>query len=190
VSGSYILLIFGMYDVVIGSLSAGALKEDVTGSIGVILPVGVGAALGIGLLSNVLKAMLARWSRPSHGLLLGLLVGAVLGLWPFQEAVHPEIATKTGQRAVLALVEGAPPADVRRDFGVDWDDARAAGLAAENAGATRGTLKAKGGELARFTPSGGRITGAIGLVALGFAVTLLLGGSGGKSGASAPARAS
>jgi putative membrane protein len=195
VSGSYILLIFGMYDVVVGSLSAGALKEDVAGSLGVIAPVGIGAALGIGLLSNVLKAMLVRWPRPSHGLLLGLLVGAVLGLWPFQEAVNPEIATNTGQKAVLALVEGASPAAVRAEFGVDWDDARAAELAAANAGATRGTLKAKGGELNRFTPGGGRVAGALALVALGFAVTLLLGGSSGNERPvtqtpSAPARAS
>jgi putative membrane protein len=185
VSGSYILLIFGMYDVVIGSLSAGALREDLGGSVAVIAPVGVGAAVGIGLLSNVLKALLARWPRPSHGFLLGLLVGAVVGLWPFQESVHAELATKDGQKAVLALVEGAAPADVRTEHGVTWDDGLMSALAAENAGATRGTLKAKGAELTRFTPRGGQLAGALGLVAAGFLLTLLLGGSGG---AQKPAR--
>jgi len=177
VSGSYILLIFGMYDVVIGSLSAGALREDLGGSIAVIAPVAIGAAVGIGLLSNVLKAALSRFPGPSHGLLLGLLVGAVIGLWPFQEAVHPEVATKARQKAVLALVEGGAPADVRDEFGVTWDDARMAELAVEYAGATRGSLKIKGSELTRFTPSAGHVGGALGLMVAGFCLTLLLGGS-------------
>ena len=80
VSGSYLLLIFGVYDVVIGSLSSSALKEDLQGSLMIIVPVGIGAALGIGLLSNVLKVVLTRYSKPAHGALLGLLLGSVLGL--------------------------------------------------------------------------------------------------------------
>ena len=178
VSGSYILLIFGMYDVVIGSLSASALKDDFGGSLAIIAPVAIGAAVGIGVLSNVLKALLARWSGPSHGFLLGLLVGAVVGLWPFQESVHPELATKDGQKAVLALVDGAALDDVRAEFGVAWDAERAAALVADNPDATRGSLKAKGIELQRFTPGAGQIAGAIALVLGGFLITMLLSASG------------
>ena len=86
VSGSYLLLIFGVYDVVIGSLSSSALEEDLKGSLMILLPVGLGAVIGIALLSNVLKVVLSRYSKPAHGALLGLLLGSVLGLWPFQEA--------------------------------------------------------------------------------------------------------
>ena len=186
VSGSYILLIFGMYDVVIGSLSASALREDLGGSVSIVLPVIVGAAAGIGLLSNVLKFFLARFRGPSHGALLGLLVGAVLGLWPFQDSVHPDLATKDRQKAVLALLQGEELSAVQADFGVDWDAARAAELSAEHAGATRGDLKALGMELERFRPGAGQIGGAIGLALVGFGLTMLLGGRSSKDEAQAP----
>ena len=91
VSGSYILLIFGFYDLVIGSLSPGTFLAEPGESARIVLPFTVGVAAGIALLSNVLKVLLARFPRPSHGALLGLLVGAVLGLYPFQEAVRPEL---------------------------------------------------------------------------------------------------
>ena len=178
VSGSYILLIFGMYDVVIGSMSASSIKDDFLGSLSIVAPVAIGALVGIGLLSNVLKAMLSRYRGPSHGFLLGLLVGAVVGLWPFQDSVYPELATKGEQMAVLALVGGTSADDVREEFGVEWDDAHAAELAVSYAGATRGDLKAKGLELERFTPGGGQVAGAIGLVVAGFLTTLMLGGAG------------
>ncbi|MEM7307572.1 MAG: DUF368 domain-containing protein [Planctomycetota bacterium] len=178
VSGSYILLIFGMYDVVIGSLSASAIREDVGASAAIVVPVAVGAAAGIGLLSNVLKFFLARFQGPSHGLLLGLLLGAVLGLWPFQESVHPDLSTKKEQKAVLALVEGRDLDEVREEFGVDWDIARSQELRIEYAGATRGDLKAKGLELERFRPGFGQIAGSVGLVVAGFLLTFVLSGGG------------
>ena len=35
--------------------------------------------------------MLERYEQPTLGLLMGLLVGAVFGLWPFQEGVAPKV---------------------------------------------------------------------------------------------------
>ena len=169
VSGSYILLIFGMYDVVIGSLSAGALREDFLASAWIVGPVALGAAAGIGLLSNLLKHLLARYGGPSHGFLLGLLVGAVVGLYPFQVAVHPELATKAEQKAVLALVEGQGAAEVRAAFDVDWSDDEATHLAERYAGASRGELKALGLELEHVRPGALQAGGALGLMAAGFA---------------------
>ena len=40
--------------------------------------------------SNLLQWLLKRYEKATLGVLLGLLVGAVVGLWPFQEAVPPE----------------------------------------------------------------------------------------------------
>ena len=79
ISGSYILLIFGLYDVVVGSLRPRDLLEDVGGSLGILVPIALGVALGIGGLSNVLKVLLARFERPAHAALLGLLLGLVHG---------------------------------------------------------------------------------------------------------------
>jgi len=40
--------------------------------------------------SNLMKLLLERCRKPTLGVLLGLLFGAVLGLWPFQQGVPPE----------------------------------------------------------------------------------------------------
>jgi hypothetical protein len=53
------------------------------------LPVGLGVVAGVVGVSNLLKWLLARHSNATLGVLLGLLLGAVVGLWPFQAGVEP-----------------------------------------------------------------------------------------------------
>lgn len=174
VSGSYILLILGMYDIVIGSLSLSEVREAPMESARIIGPVVIGAGLGVALLSNLLKALLARFSASSHGALLGLLLGSVLGLYPFQAPVHPELARRSSRKAIEAVVvEGLPVADVAERFEMPVGDL--------SAHATRWDLHEKG-ELKRaslvterFTPGPSQIASALGLFALGFAATRLLG---------------
>jgi len=55
------------------------------------LPVGVGVGVGILIVSNLIKIVLQRYEQPTLGVLMGLLVGAVFGLWPFQEGVAPRV---------------------------------------------------------------------------------------------------
>ena len=130
VSGSYVLLILGMYDLVIGSLSAGALREDPAGSAAIIVPVVVGAVLGVGLLSNVLRWLLRRQPSISHGALLGLLCGSVFGLWPFQEARHPDLAHRPTRKALTMVLDGADHAAVRAKYGDELTDEKLEELAA------------------------------------------------------------
>jgi len=97
VSGGYLLLVLGQYltilaavDQVRGSLTAGdwlGLAE----ALKVFIPVGIGVAIGVVGVSNLLKRLLDRHERPTLGVLLGLLLGAVFGLWPFQRSVAPQI---------------------------------------------------------------------------------------------------
>jgi putative membrane protein len=67
VSGAYLLLVLGQYVVILG-----AIESAVIGVVGV---------------SNIVKLCLDRFPRATLGVLMGLLLGAVVGLWPFQEAV-------------------------------------------------------------------------------------------------------
>lgn len=175
ISGSYMLLIFGMYDVVVGSLSASALKEDPMACLAVIAPVGVGAVLGMGLLSNLLKSMLARHSVLSHSALLGLLLGSVLGLWPFSEPVHADMAHKPFRKAVTLLVAGGTREQVNEKYEVEFSVERADELRATYAGKSAGDLKVIGDELQRFDPTGKQIGMALGLFLLGLSITRLLG---------------
>ena len=174
ISGSYILLIFGMYDVVIGSVRPRELMENPAESLAIVVPVGIGVVVGIGLLSNVLKFLLARYSRASHGVLMGLLLGSVLGLWPFREAVHPELVSRDGVGAVQMLLEGEEMSAIEEERGILFDAETAARLRTEFAGASKGDLKRAGLELEKYSPSVSRIAISIGLVVLGFLLTMML----------------
>jgi putative membrane protein len=98
VSGGYLLLVLGVYVPVLSAVDA--LKEAIKVNdlasatepiLGVVLPVGVGVAIGVLVISNLIKIVLERYEQPTLGVLMGLLVGAVLGLWPFQEGVAPRV---------------------------------------------------------------------------------------------------
>lgn len=113
VSGGYLLLLLGQYVPILGAVDA--LKRGLLGSLealragevalgelpgapvaapvlealGVLIPVGVGVGVGVVGVSNLLRWLLERHAQPTLGALLGLLLGAVVGLWPFQEGVPP-----------------------------------------------------------------------------------------------------
>lgn len=75
VSGSYVLLVMGQYERVIGAV------KDLDWRI--LAPVAVGAVVGIIGLAHLLKLLLHRCPRATMGVLLGILLGSVIGLWPF-----------------------------------------------------------------------------------------------------------
>jgi putative membrane protein len=104
VSGGYLLLLLGQYLPIlaaidklkdaISSLRDGALDTALlTEALGVVIPVGIGVVLGVIGISNLLKWLLDKHRHATLGALLGLLIGAVVGLWPFREAAPPEVGT-------------------------------------------------------------------------------------------------
>jgi len=97
-SGGYLLLVLGAYIPILSGIEAikDALKAaDVSAMMGplvdVVIPVGVGVLIGVVGVSNVLKWALDKHAQSTLGILLGLLVGAVVGLWPFQKAMEPVV---------------------------------------------------------------------------------------------------
>jgi putative membrane protein len=103
VSGGYLLLLLGQYLPILGAIdklklvllgaSAGEAIDLslLAEALHVVIPVGIGVLVGIVGISNLLQWTLNRFPKPTLGLLLGLLLGAVAGLWPFQEGVAPEV---------------------------------------------------------------------------------------------------
>jgi putative membrane protein len=132
VSGGYLLLLLGQYVPILSAvddfktallgpiidwdLAVSALKVGV--------PVGVGVVLGVVGVSNLLKWLLERHKKPTLGVLLGLLFGAVVGLWPFQRAVEPSPGDRI--KGVMVTVENASSFD--RD---DWPTERFSPTAAQ-----------------------------------------------------------
>jgi uncharacterized membrane protein len=185
ISGSYLLLVLGLYEAVVGSLSRSALSEDLGGSVRIVAPVLIGAGVGMALLSNLLRFLLDRFPSRSHAALLGLLCGSVLGLYPFQQPVEPELGDKPTRKAIVMLAAGEAPAEIRAAHGDAFTDARLAELGARYPDATAGDLKRRAEALERFDPTGGRIAQAFGLFVLGVALTRLVGKRNGDDDAAA-----
>ncbi|MEM8782305.1 MAG: DUF368 domain-containing protein [Planctomycetota bacterium] len=164
VSGGYLLLVLGVYvpilagiDAFIGALSARDLGALWAVGVAVILPVGVGVLIGVIGVSNLLRWLLARYERATLGVLLGLLLGAVVGLWPFQQSVEPEVGMVVkGQRVVLGQVG-------------DPEGALTTGYVYE---ASRQPVATEDLPTEFFTPGVGQAGGAAGLLVLGFVVTM------------------
>ena len=90
VSGGYLLLILGQYESILGTIDQ--LKHGVlVDTLPVLIPLGIGIAVGVVGVSNLLRWLLHRFEKATLGALLGLLLGAVVGLWPFQEARAPVV---------------------------------------------------------------------------------------------------
>jgi len=151
VSGAYLLLLLGQYRTVLDAIreatsaAAGLDLERLWGQFEVLVPFGVGVLVGLVLVSNLLRWLIRRFERATLGVLLGLLLGAPAGLYPFKQGVPP-VAGDVIRGEVLT------------------EEAAAALLEKPKAWPER-----------RFTPDAGQVAGAVGLIVLGFVVTVGIG---------------
>ncbi len=157
VSGGYLLLVLGQYVAVLDAVSAmaDAVKsrsfEAVLAAAPSLMAIGVGVLLGVVLVSNLVRWLLKRHRDATLGALLGLLLGAVAGLWPFREPIIPEVGSVVRGVRIESEVQAEEVPLKHRP--------------------TRG-----------FTPSAGLGAAAVGLIGVGFGVSLLVGRIGGGSG--------
>ena len=135
VSGGYLLLVLGQYLAVLGAIDRftdGLLALDaaqLAAAAATLIPFGIGVLVGVAGVSNLLQYLLRRFARATFGVLLGLLVGAVVGLWPFQQSVPP-IPGETMIRGQEVTTENLATFDVE-----DWPVARFDPNAGQVAGA-------------------------------------------------------
>jgi putative membrane protein len=115
VSGGYLLLLIGQYEPILGAidkLKQGLLGESGAGfspnlpvildALTVVVPLGIGVVAGVVGISNLVRWLLERYTKATLGALLGLLFGAVVGLWPFQEARLPAIGETVRGQVITA----------------------------------------------------------------------------------------
>ncbi|MCB9384393.1 MAG: DUF368 domain-containing protein [Bryobacterales bacterium] len=121
VSGGYLLLVLGQYIPILSAIddlkqallaSGGPDVALLTEALKVVIPVGIGVVLGVVGVSNLIRWLLHRFEKATLGVLLGLLFGAVLGLWPFQQGVRPEVgAVVKGRVMTEELIADLEPKD-------------------------------------------------------------------------------
>lgn len=148
VSGAYLLMLLGQYRPILEGIRAGTAAlaagdlEGIWSASLFLLPVAIGVGLGLVAASNVLRWLLRRFEKATLGVLLGLLIGAPAGLYPFMEGVPPR-AGDTFRGEVLDEAAARKMLDRPKD----WPEVA-------------------------FTPSSTQIAGSLAFVAIGFAATL------------------
>ena len=89
ISGAYMLLVIGRYETVLASIEGAKQYAFSGGSAGdpaglhVLIPVGLGVFIGVVALSNLLKWLLHKHEKVTLSFLMGVLLGSVAGIWPF-----------------------------------------------------------------------------------------------------------
>lgn len=115
--GSYVLMLMGQYVPILASIDR--FKDALTDAnvqaamkeLWVLVPTGLGVACGIGGVSLALRWLLAHRPKPTFGVLVGILVGAVIGLFPFQRSVQPEVGQSVRGQLMTPEVVAVMPRD-------------------------------------------------------------------------------
>lgn len=111
ISGSFILLILGKYQYIMGCISGLVAGEEVGTNLLVLAVFLVGAVVGIISFSKFLHWLLARWNKETLIVLAGFIIGSLVKVWPWSnmEAIvcsqFPAVAA-LGEAAGLAAETG------------------------------------------------------------------------------------
>ena len=96
VSGSYLLLVLGMYEVTLDRV-----HERELAYVGVFA---LGALVGLGVFSRILGWLLEHHHGTTMAVLVGLMVGSTRALWPWQEGDERTLLAPSGSTGDLLLV--------------------------------------------------------------------------------------
>ncbi|WP_156817058.1 DUF368 domain-containing protein [Rubritalea marina] len=109
VSGSFVLLLMGNYQLImihsVNQLREGNLEE----SLPVILPVGVGAVLGLITLSHLLSWLFKRHHDCAVSVIAGFVTGSLVIVWPWKRP--EEVVIKGDEEKVLSYASYFPEMD-------------------------------------------------------------------------------
>ena len=83
ISGSFILLILGKYQYIMGTISGLVAGENFGGNLLILCVFLAGAAVGILGFSKLLHWLLARWNKETLLVLAGFIIGSLIKVWPW-----------------------------------------------------------------------------------------------------------
>ena len=119
ISGSFILLILGKYQYIMGCISGLVAGEDFAANLLIIAVFLVGAVVGIISFSKFLHWLLARWHKETLIVLAGFIIGSLVKVWPWSNmeaivcsqfpevALLAETAEASGTETALAALDAA-----------------------------------------------------------------------------------
>ena len=83
ISGSFILLILGKYQYIMGCISDLVSGIDIADNLTILAVLITGAVTGILGFSKFLHWMLARWNKETLVVLAGFIIGSLVKIWPW-----------------------------------------------------------------------------------------------------------
>ena len=104
-SGSFVLVLMGNYKLIMLD-SVNALSDFKLGeALPVLIPVGLGAVIGLIVLARVLNWLFKNYHNEAVGLITGFVLGSLAVIWPWKEALPKRdenglILVKTEERAL------------------------------------------------------------------------------------------
>jgi putative membrane protein len=107
-SGSFVLILMGNYQLVM----IDAVNDR---NLGILIPVGVGAVVGLLAFSHILSWVFKRYRDQTISLLTGFILGSLSVLWPWQKLIYMkdaagEIILKKGEPIVMKYERILPEA--------------------------------------------------------------------------------
>lgn len=99
ISGSFILLILGQYEHVLNAVKNFDLLT--------ILPVGLGAVVGITAFARVLSWLLKHYHQATVAVLVGFMIGSLRVIWPWKDILEERIVN--GETVPIVRVNVLPP---------------------------------------------------------------------------------
>ncbi|MGB2455366.1 MAG: undecaprenyl phosphate translocase family protein, partial [Akkermansiaceae bacterium] len=94
-SGSFVLLLMGNYRLVLNSVNA-LSSGDLSVVVSVVLPVGIGAVVGLLALSRSLSWLFRKHHDKAVGTITGFVAGSLVIIWPWKDEVLETIEKKDG----------------------------------------------------------------------------------------------
>lgn len=104
ISGSFILLLLGMYTVIIPGMKSLATDFN-TGTAIMIMVFALGCLTGILLFSRILSYTFKNYEKPTIALMAGFMMGSLKKIWPWRnptEVIHKETGDKVDVNSFLA----------------------------------------------------------------------------------------
>ena len=94
-SGSFVLLLMGNYRLVLSSVNT-LTSGDFSVILSVLLPVGIGAVVGLLVLSRFLSWLFRQHQDRAIGTITGFVAGSLVIIWPWKDKVLETIENKEG----------------------------------------------------------------------------------------------
>lgn len=87
ISGSFILLLMGNYKLIVLDAVDNLRQMNFADSLPILIPVGIGAVLGLITLSHILSWLFKRYRDTAIALITGFVAGSLVIIWPWKKAV-------------------------------------------------------------------------------------------------------